>query len=268
LDFSYGQGLFQISYYEAHEDGSLGDFHACVPYDEYEKEVYELDGPWKAGQAFGVLTIIFETVALAIVLLVMLFLNQGKRVLWRVLQGLLAASIFTQFFMFGAFASNVCKDDEDGSKTTCKPGVSGAFAVLNIILLIALEVMACLVPPPSNPVFRRWDATNDNLHEARKQREIPEEEVTESSRERMASERMASDRSFEKATKYSRENRDSEVPYKKETKYLRGNTDKEVPYEKETKYSRENRDNEVPYEKATRSSREEKNARKKQTRKN
>jgi hypothetical protein len=150
-DQGQGLGFFNLAHYNSDQKK-----YGCLPYQEDEKDLFASGGAFAAGRAFGVMAVMAETFAFFIIFLVMLFLKPYSNILWRVLQGLNIFAFFTQLFIFSAFAADVC-DYFQGIQTTCAAGASSGLASINVILIVLLIFMSFSVPPPPNPVFKRWE---------------------------------------------------------------------------------------------------------------
>jgi hypothetical protein len=138
-----GFGFFNVVVYD-----SDGDKIGCLPYDKDVKDEYFSDSAWRAGRAFGTMTVMALTVAFFMLALVMLFLDMYKDTLWLALKATYVIAFLTNLFTFSVFAADIC------SATSCKAGPAGGLVIFNVFLLIFLIIMSWLVPPPSNPVFR------------------------------------------------------------------------------------------------------------------
>jgi hypothetical protein len=141
-----------------------GDKIGCLPYDKDVRDEYFSDSAWGAGRAFGIMTVVALTVAFFMLALVMLFLGLYKDTLWLILKALYVIAFLTNLFTFSVFAADVCSE-MSGSATSCKAGPAGGLAIFNIFILIFLIIMSWLVPPPPNPVFRRWEDPSSTLEE-------------------------------------------------------------------------------------------------------
>jgi hypothetical protein len=146
-------GFFNVAQYDAKNKQ-----YGCLPYLEDERNQLASGGAFGAGRAFGVMTVMAVLSALFVIGAVMLFVKEYASRLWRVLQGIYVFAFFCQLFTFSVFAAEVCEYLAiENKQTECNAGASSAFACINILLLIALSFLSFLVPPPPNPMFRRWN---------------------------------------------------------------------------------------------------------------
>ena len=161
VDEDFGFGFFnQVAY------DSDGDKFGCLPYDEDTKDDFFSDSPWKAGRAFGTLTVMTLTFAFFTLALVMLFLDMYKGILWIALRVMYTIAFLTNLFTFSVFAADICSD------TDCTVGPSGGLAIFNIWILIFLIIISWLTLPPPNPVFRLSEGPSpENIAEVREVKE-------------------------------------------------------------------------------------------------
>lgn len=155
-------GLFNMAVFD---EG--GHAYGCIP---QNGDVRFKDGGFGAGRAFGVLTVIVETILFLLLGWILLFMRPDWSVLgWRVLQRLFILTLFLQLLTFSAFGSSVCSEIIEASfgssqpiTTECGPGAASKLAAINVILLILLIVVSCMVPAPIHPHFIRWTDDYDN----------------------------------------------------------------------------------------------------------
>jgi hypothetical protein len=140
-----GYGFFNQVVYD-----SDGDKIGCLPYDKDIRDEYFSDSAWKAGRAFGTMTVMALTVAFFVQELVMLFTEKYQDRLWLALKAMYVFAFFTNLFTFSVFAADIC------SATSCQPGPAGGLAIFNIFILMFLMIMSWWVSPPPNPVFRLY----------------------------------------------------------------------------------------------------------------
>ena len=152
-DSSRGYGFYHRMIYDVNNKKT-----GCLAYEHVLKKDYLSDSAWKAGRAFGILTAMIMTINVMLLGMVLLFVHRNRLLLWRLVKALLIVTFLTQLFTFSVFASDVCKSFQD-IPTTCQAGSSSKIAAVNVFVLLSLIVISFLVPPPSHPMFRRWDST-------------------------------------------------------------------------------------------------------------
>lgn len=155
-------GMFSMAVFD-----ESGKKYGCVPQNGDERFK---DGAFGAGRAFGVMTVMLETILFLVTAWILLVMRpdwalQG----WKIMQCVYMVTLFCQLIMFSAFGSSVCEVSQEETfgndqpiPSECSPGMASTLAAINVILLIALTTLICMVPAPIHPYFIRWSDDDDN----------------------------------------------------------------------------------------------------------
>lgn len=149
-----GVGLYTHAVYE--EDG---DLRGCLAYSDTERGNFSAS--FQAGRVFGAVSALLMTVV-TLCVVIQLFCSIAKEEIWLFIRALLPFSLVSQLLAFVAFNMNECSESEGNE---CVPGGAGIMVILNVIIIAFLSVFACKLPPPSNPVFVKWQERQDESRE-------------------------------------------------------------------------------------------------------
>ena len=140
-------GLFNRAVYDT--DGAL---LGCVAYTDKNS----FDAKFRAGRAFGILTVLFVGLANTLFATNILFLPPASAVVWVISQYLLIMGTITQMFTFFAVGSNFAC-----AAFNCPLTGVGVLAAINVVLLVGFSISVYLTPPPTRSWFIWWDAEAD-----------------------------------------------------------------------------------------------------------
>ena len=139
------------------EDGhKLG----CVRYPS--KDAF--DSMFKAGRAFGVLTVMCSCTALLLALIVLTALPKCSNTLWMTLNYLLMGATVTQMFTFFSLGSDFVCSEKD-----CPLAGVGVLAAFNVVIMGLLSIWVYLEDPPEKQWLTWWE--EEDLQEQQRQRE-------------------------------------------------------------------------------------------------
>ena len=148
-------GLYRAAVYTAPADGSnqLFDnpFYTCSAYHSPHELFVDVQ-TIRTSRAFGVLGIIFQTVALLLVLAVELCLTwRRKHHVWNIVRVCLVMSMICSGLIFVDFSNKLCTDIQD---LHCAPGPGGIVAICNMLFTLVAVVLSWVMKAPSHPLYR------------------------------------------------------------------------------------------------------------------
>ena len=164
-----GLGLFSTSIYDM-DDNMLG----CVAYGQGDAA---MDGPLRAARAFGMMGTLSLSIALILVTLVQLFLEDSpasrdagtgsvrnassktanailhlqrhRMTLWSVATCLFFGAFLCELMTFVVFGKSICNAED----ITCRTGAASILSIGNLLLLPVLPALMYAVPPVATPLF-------------------------------------------------------------------------------------------------------------------
>jgi len=140
-------GLFNRAVYDTD-----GDLLGCVAYTDKNS----FDAKFRAGRAFGILTVLFVGSANTLFATNILFLPPASGLLWVISQYLVIMGTITQMFTFFAVGSSFAC-----AASNCPLTGVGVLAAINVVLLVGFSISTYLTPPPMRGWFTWWDAEAD-----------------------------------------------------------------------------------------------------------
>ncbi|KAL7578870.1 hypothetical protein ACA910_006845 [Epithemia clementina (nom. ined.)] len=166
-----GLGLYTRAFYLSPQPDMMG----CIAYSASAKD-NDFDHFFQAARVFGAVTALLMSVVV-VACLAQCFTRIGCRMeVWLFVRSLLPFAAVSQALTHLVYSSDLCTTrtpvtvphsssssssetgDEDDD-VRCIPGAMGYAILFNVLLIAVLSLLCCWLPPPSNPIFIRFQKT-------------------------------------------------------------------------------------------------------------